>query len=109
METQTFSKIFWLNWTIVDVFEKIHTEWTKLDKFGILGLPSLICSAVFQCNLREKPEGCVTVPLHTDRREEADADEVSRHRCERPEEILAQIGLLQREVLVRLQTGGDLS
>lgn len=52
---------------------------------------------------------CLYVPLYSDRCEEADADEVSRHRCERPEEILSQIGLLQREMLVRLQTGGDLS
>ncbi len=52
---------------------------------------------------------CLCVPLYSDRCEEADAYEVSRHRCERPEEILSQIGLLQREMLVRLQTGGDLS
>lgn len=48
------------------------------------------------------------VPLYADGGEEADTYEVSSHGSEGPEEVLAQIRLLQREVLVSLQTGGDL-
>lgn len=51
---------------------------------------------------------CVCVPLYADGGEESDTYEVSSHRRERPEEILAQVSLLQREVLVGLQTCGDL-
>lgn len=44
-------------------------------------------------------------PLNADGREEADPDEVSRYGGEGPEEVLPQVGLLQREVLVGLQAG----
>lgn len=51
---------------------------------------------------------CLCVPLYADGGKEADTNEVSSHRRERPEEIFTQVGLLQGEVLVCLQTGGDL-
>lgn len=44
-------------------------------------------------------------PLNADGREEADPDEVSCYGGEGPEEVLPQVGLLQREVLVGLQAG----
>lgn len=47
-------------------------------------------------------------PFDADGREEADADEVPSYRSEGPEEVLSQVGLLQGEVLVRLQAGGHL-
>ena len=47
-------------------------------------------------------------PLQLQRLEEAEADEVPCRGCEGPEEILVQVGLLQGEVLVRLEARAHL-
>lgn len=47
----------------------------------------------------------VDQPLDADGCEEAYPDEVSCYGGEGPEEVLPQVGLLQREVLVGLQAG----
>ena len=47
-------------------------------------------------------------PLDADRCEEPYPDEVPRYGGEGPEEVLPQVGLLQGEVLVRLQAGRHL-
>ena len=50
----------------------------------------------------------ISLPLDADRGEEANTDEVPGHGSEGPEEVLSQVGLLQREVLIGLQASGDL-
>lgn len=47
-------------------------------------------------------------PLNADGREESYPDEISGYRGEGPEEVLSCVGLLQGEVLVRLQAGRHL-
>lgn len=49
-----------------------------------------------------------SLPLNADRCEEADPNEVPGHGGESPEEVLSQVSLLQRKVLIGLQAGGDL-
>lgn len=47
-------------------------------------------------------------PLNADRREESYPNEIPRHGREGPEEVLPQVGFLQREVLVGLHAGRHL-